>query len=468
MKFLFNYFQSFSPAIYKFLVIIGLSFSLASCQWGDEVVALTQPNPDDFAALYTDTTSVKLSTVGTDSIMTGSSSRLFVGRFTDPYMGRMEATPYLQTAISSALSIANEAVYDSLVLYLKYDGYYYGDTTKAMNLSVHALQEDMLLKSVYYNDDFTPYDKAPIGQIKLFPEPRPSARALKKRVRIRLSDELGKKVFDMAKGNLITLNSDWINILKGVNILAASSDNSAVVGFARDSTSIKLHFHRPEVEGVTKDSTTIGLYASYNQVLADRSKTVLSKLSTNSRIALPSSESGEMTFIQNGSGIMTRVDLPSIRQFKYNKYTFANRAYLRVYPLQQSVTTSYFAPAALYAYLCDKNNSFYTDPTTGFPQALTSLAGAAVTAPLINDLVNNQQYYDIDVSQYAAGIIQSESEESAGILLRASAFGTQTTTYPDLNTEFSKSFDRLIIGSQNNPTDRGVKLNLYYTTVKTQ
>ena len=103
--------------------------SLASCQWGDEVTSLVQPNPDDFLALYSDSMTVNLSTIGEDSIMTGAASRLFVGRFADPYLGKMHSIPFFQPTLDGSLNLADAAVYDSLILSLRYDGYYYGDTT---------------------------------------------------------------------------------------------------------------------------------------------------------------------------------------------------------------------------------------------------------------------------------------------------------------------------------------------------
>ncbi|WP_221391299.1 DUF4270 family protein [Dyadobacter sp. NIV53] len=435
---------------------------MASCQWGDEIVSLVQPNPDDFTALFTDTTTVKLSIVAPDSVMTGSSSRIFVGRFADPYMGKMHAASFFQPTLDAAVSLAETAVYDSLILALRYDGYYYGDTTKLMNLSVHALTEDILDKNVYFNNYSTPYDAIPLGKISLLPRPRTPHRVVK----IKLSNVLGKKVFDLAKGNLLTTNSDWINLLKGITVLPGASDNGAVVGFTyyqNDSTGIQLHYHNQGIDAITKDSVTFNVTALYNQVVGDRSQTVLAKL-PGRRYSLPTSQTGEKAFIQAGPGIMTRVDLPSIRQLKDIKYTYANRAYLRITPLNQSAAEQFKAPSTLYAYYCDKNNEYYSG-STGLPLAVTDLANGAVSAPLVNDMLNNTQYYLLDLSAYVSTILSSDSEEAAGLLLRSAPF-TGSVTYPDANSEFTKGFHRLVFGSQNNPTDRGVKLELYYTVAK--
>lgn len=92
-----------------------LCISMSGCQWGDEVVALKQQNPDDFMVLFSDTSLVKLTTVALDSVQTGGASRLLVGRFMDPYLGKMHATTFFQPQFESNLGIPELAIYDSLV-----------------------------------------------------------------------------------------------------------------------------------------------------------------------------------------------------------------------------------------------------------------------------------------------------------------------------------------------------------------
>ncbi|TDE10493.1 DUF4270 family protein [Dyadobacter psychrotolerans] len=466
MKFISSCFKTFSAVVPKFLVVTGLSLAFAGCQWGDQIEAIEQPNPDDFTALYSDTTSISISTVAPDSVMTGSSSRLFFGRYKDPYLGKMHAASFFQPSLGeSSIALADKAVYDSLILSLRYDGYYYGDTMKVMNMSVHALTEDITLKNAYYNSNTTPYEAQPIGKISFYPTPRPNVNNARRDLKIKLSNTLGQKIFDMAKANLITNNTEFINVLKGIVVLPGASDNGSVVGFKTidANTSIQLHYHTPDIEGVTKDSTVLQLAALYNQLGGDRSQTALAKLPHTIRVALPSAQTQNMSFIQAGPGIMTRVDLPTVRQLKYNNYSFANRAYIYIEPLKLSAEYPFVAPQTLYVYLCDKNNEYIR--SAGYPVELSTLSGAPVTATLTNDLVNNKSFYRIDVSQYVSDILRSDSEEIYGLLLRTSAISTTDPSFPDLNTEFSKGFNRLIIGNQANQNGK-LKLELYYTTVK--
>lgn len=122
-------------------------------------------------------------------------------------------------------------------------------------------------------------------------------------------------------------------------------------------------------------------------------------------------------------------------------------------------------PPVLHVFLVDKNNQFYK--SSGLPIALTDLAGQAVTSTLINDLVNNEQYYRFDVSGQFTTILASESEETNGLMFVTSTLAGNSS-FPEYNTAFSKGLSRLVVGNQMHPVEPGVKLQLYYTTLKTQ
>ncbi|UON86186.1 DUF4270 domain-containing protein [Dyadobacter chenwenxiniae] len=71
-------------------MILCLHLLLTSCQWGDDIQALEQPNLDDYSVQFSDTLTVQLSTVGSDSLMTGGPSRMLFGNYTDPYFGTVQ------------------------------------------------------------------------------------------------------------------------------------------------------------------------------------------------------------------------------------------------------------------------------------------------------------------------------------------------------------------------------------------
>lgn len=457
-----SHFLKRSSTVFRLLIIWGVTASLTGCEpSGDEIEAIIQPNVDDFAVQFSDTSTVTLSTLAADSVMTGGPSRLLVGRNIDPYLGKYQATAFFQPTTSNAIVVPTLAVYDSLTLSLRYDNYAHGDTTIAMNIAVHKLMENMLDKRAYYNSNSTPYETSPLGKVRIVPRPRSSGS-----LKIRLADKLGKQIFEMAKNNQLPSNTEWIDLVKGFVLIPGASDNGPIIGFtlSDDNTSIQLHYHLIGDDGITKDSSIIKTNTAYNQILADRKGTQLTKLPTTSRLSLPSSQSGNMSFIQAGLAVATRVDLPTIKDLKINPYTIVNKAFLRVSPLRASVTNFYPAPSTLYAYLVDKNNEYYLGDQ-GFPEPLRNLRGENITGTYRVDLVNNTAYYEFDLSGYLTSVLAASGENTTGILLRTSPFNTEfDRTVPDYNTEYSKSAARLVIGNQRN-SDPGVKLQLYYTSV---
>jgi hypothetical protein len=461
MKFISYSFKR-SSTVSKLLVIFGLTVSLAGCQWGEEVESLIQPNPDEFVVLFSDTSAVKLSTFFTDSMMTGSTQRHLVGRFADPYLGKIQASAYFQNAPESGVTVPDLAVFDSLTLSMGYDSYSYGDTTVALNVSVHKVLKDLMEYSSIYNITKLPFEAAPIGKVKLTPRPRTN-----KSLKIRLSQALGEEIFQKAKDNQITSSTSWTNILQGLVVKNADTDDASIIGFRSDSTAIRLHYHTIDVEGLKRDSVNVKLRGVYNQIIPDRTGTLLAKAPTTHRIALPSEETGNKAFIQAGPGVMTRVDFPNLRSLKYYKYSVINRAFLRLTPFQLSVTDQLRAPAQIHVFICDKNNEFITDPSTGLPLPLYDLNSTNTASPrpvvgtYVNDLINNTQYYLFDVSYYVSNLMNSGLQDGTGLVLRSSAF-TGSYNFPENNSEFSKSVDRLVIGDQSTGI-KNVRLELFYT-----
>ncbi len=477
MKFISYCSKTLSPAVSKFLIVAGLTVSFTSCQWGDEVDAIVQPNPDDMSIIFSDSNSVTMSTLKVDSLMTGASTRNLIGRFIDPFFGKMHSTAFVQFGttsggIDNALSFPENAVYDSLALSLRYDGYYYGDTTKVMKVDIHELTSDLTLKpdltpiAAIYNYHSTPFKAAPVGTGRFYPRPYNGSKASDAKghdVKVKLSDAMGKKLFDLIVANKITGQAQFIDVLKGLAIKAAD-DNYAALGFVTSNTNFRLYYHTPdEVEGVKKDSLSLNVRASYNQVNGDRKGTILAKLPDTYRAMLPSSQTGNMSFVQAGSGIMTRLDFPGLQTYKSLDYMFVNEAKLIIEPLRNSSTKQFFLPSTLGAYLADKNNDYVF--SGGEPIEASS-------SKLITDYLNDYQYYSLDVTEFVRSMLQNEAQQSYGLLLRTSSplLKQQEVGYTgiiDGNTIFSKSFDRLVLGDQTN-TNGKIRLQIKYTNIKKQ
>ncbi|WP_025763527.1 DUF4270 family protein [Dyadobacter tibetensis] len=455
--------KSYISRFLNISLALGLATSLSSCDWGDEIVSLVQPNPDDFAVLYSDTNTVKFSTVVYDSLMTGGVDRLLTGRYQDPLLGTVTAQGYTQPQLQGSIVLPEKAVYDSLDVLLEYDGYYYGDTTKTMNLSVHAVTKDIFLRSSYFNTSTLPFDAKPLGTLKF--KPMPNTDSLK----IRLSDELGKKIFDLAESNLMKTADDWYQVIQGITLRVSDQDQGAVIGIKLQGTNsgIRLHYHVVGNDGISKNKSVVALNASYNQISTDRKGTQLAQATGPKTSAIPSSQTNNRSFIQEGMGVFTRIDLPYLSNLKYVDYSVANRALLKIYPVQQSVTPMYNAPKRLYLYYINKNNEFFSSGEGNFvPQALTTLDGReAISGQYVENIIDNEQYYVFDVSAFVASIMFSDYKTENGLALYTSAMANGS--WPEARSDYAKGVSRLVIGDQNVKVGpNNSKLELYYTTVK--
>ena len=80
-----------------------------------------------------DTLTVETSTMKFDSIVSSESTRILVGKYTDPVFGTVKTSSYMGM-LPSSFSIDSEAEYDSIALYLKLDKYILTGLIKKLKL----------------------------------------------------------------------------------------------------------------------------------------------------------------------------------------------------------------------------------------------------------------------------------------------------------------------------------------------
>ena len=135
--------------MHKFILILLFAMTVFSCgtdsDAGEFVVG------SDYLALSNkvvliDTVSVEMSTINFDSLVTSNQSRILVGNYDDPIYGKVKSNSYFQLASSSYALMSGGSdtettnyVFDSISMILKYDNYYYGDTTKVQTFNIHRL-----------------------------------------------------------------------------------------------------------------------------------------------------------------------------------------------------------------------------------------------------------------------------------------------------------------------------------------
>lgn len=291
---------------------------------------------------YTDTLTIRTSTVLADSVRTTSPDNYLTGRYVDPIFGTVTASSFVQFSLEARLNLDATAVFDSLVLRTPYN-YSYGDTTKVQTLSIHRLREQLVPLKSYYNDSKLAYDDAPLATKSFSPKPYINGNS---NLNIRLPDALGKELFALSGKDVINFNEEFAKVLNGLAIIPGVN-NTAVLGLpaANGDLRLQLWFHTKAdttaqglpIRAVVKDNRNgVSLFRlGFNRVTADRSGTPLAGL----KPLVPLPAGNGPTYVQEALGIFTKIEIPYLKLLGKGTNIAINRAELSIKP-EQTTSTS--------------------------------------------------------------------------------------------------------------------------------
>ncbi|WP_171025569.1 DUF4270 family protein [Hymenobacter jeollabukensis] len=429
------------PGMALLLGLLSLLGTLAGCEaTGTDFENTLPASAGTLGTIFTDTLTVRTSTVLTDSVASSSSSYLLLGRYQDGRLGTITARSYLQVAPSSAEAPETEAVFDSVVLVLATDSYRYGDTTRTQHLRVHRLQTDLRGTATYYTADARPYDAATLGEATF------RARKPLTTLRVRLDHSLGQSLFDATQQGALSTTDELLARLPGLVLAPGSTDDAALLRFTVASSALRLYYHLPwslDTYGAVSFAVSDGPKHFY-QLEADRRGSLLSPL-TGMHQALPSARTAEETYIEAGLGLQTKVELPYLRELKQLGGTLVVNAAV----LDAEVTT-------------DSENRFLPPPT--------------VLTPRLTDAGNHLGAYFVDGSSsiitasYQRGVSPRTGLERGTYAVPLTNYCAQVLAGSLANHGIllgpgsSDVAERVVLGSGQS-TAAPMKLRLYFTRV---
>jgi len=401
-----------------------------------------------------DTISIDTATIIADSLITSNSSRLLIGALQDEIFGNLKAQSYLGLTTSS-FDIDKEAVFDSISLILHYDRYYYGDTTQVVTYKIHEItetfepndEEDALY---FYNTSSLRYDSEILGETSFIPYPNK-----KDSISITLKKEFGENLFDKIIDNDINNLDELESEFKGITIVP-DENNNTVLGFkyssdntGYDFSSIRLFYTIKDDDSEDNDYhidfTINGTNKVFNSIVSDRTTTELQSLE-NSEDILPSSQTSNKMYLQSGTGLGMRVEIPNARllnDLENNGTTLS--AILKMYPDKSSYNDIELINS-LAVYIVDSKNRVVSQ--------LTNLGGETVYANLYseNSEFDTDTYFITDISAYV--------EE-----LQTNYFGLDYALRFEF-VENETTITKLLINDQTSPEDPSLKMELQLTYLK--
>ncbi|MEN5058949.1 DUF4270 family protein [Sphingobacterium kitahiroshimense] len=375
-----------------------------------------------------DTLTIIASTFLLDPLPTAEKDVMTVGNIQDPQFGKMALSSYfrLSTAELSLNNLPEDITYDSLSIEFYYNQYSYGDTSKALQFEVYRVLQDIEPKKlpIAIEDDEYPvfvseatlyanqtFDHDPIALGRTTVYPRPKTDTLK----FRMDDNLGRTLFNMAinKDSKLMNNDEFTDYFKGL-VLRSDGNGHAVVGL-QDSVKVRIHYsYYSETDGKkNSDALVLGMGPrnyQYNHIVADRSGTALTNL-TEENQEVATSITDYRTFIQGGTGIVTRLKFPTLRSFLTNDHKALSKATLIV-ETEQSLIGNQPPPSSLLLLEANK----YGTPTA----IVKTFTGEAVAnyQALSPTGAGSKGKYEFDVTSYVSKYgVTSGFDESQSLML---------------------------------------------------
>ena len=302
---------------FTWFLIALLAIAIIGCQETDSIDPLDAGQDftnSNVRVLEIDTLSVVMTTFKFDSIVTSNSNRILIGQYDDEFFGQTRASSYFELTPQS-YEIPDEAELDSVGLVLGYDRYYYSDTLRLMTINVHRLTDELNTDDdFFYNTSEITFEPSPLASLTL--RPRPSEDSLY----IPLPLSLGDDIFNNIQDNIIENDNDLRQVFKGLTIQPAETDNASILGFSKLQTLTYLRFFYSipddtddnSAEFDLRISTTTTTPTSFNNIASLPATNGLDQL-VDQEVNLPSTASGNRTFIQSGVGIATRLQFPSVK-----------------------------------------------------------------------------------------------------------------------------------------------------------
>lgn len=419
-----------------FLIVFALIF--VKCNDPSTIGLEVQPEEDKINILYIDTTTIVSYTVKEDSIPSSQTSLNLLGNYTDPVFGQVKADFVTQLHLpANNVTFPTDAVLDSIVLALAYNGYY-GDTNNTYDIAVYKVTEDIDLEqdslNLGYSNHAYQYDPTAIGNLSLIPRPTDStlvgSNTMQPHLRIPLSNTFGNELL-MLDSMYYVDDETFSNYLKGLYVTVTNNNTGSILYFNLLSqlSMMALYYHTTEDTAVFEfdvDNHVNRVGHFEHNYTGTEIQTVFDDITNNDSI----------NYLQAMSGTKVKIYFPHIDEWANAGNIIINRAEL-VIPVSTLYDNSLYTPPSklIIAAINDDGETIFI---------IDQFQGSDYFGGEYNE---DEQKYVFNIAKHVQKLINGEIQDN-GLYLMISGSAVNAT--------------RVVING-GKKTDNPLKLNITYS-----
>ncbi|MFA9391560.1 MAG: hypothetical protein ACERKD_17250 [Prolixibacteraceae bacterium] len=356
-----------------------LSILFFSCQFEESDIAYNLGNDfinDPTTVIMIDTMTVNTFTTTVDSFTTSRSSRFLVGSTTNSYGITTYCESYLCFELNDAGVFHETARFDSICLLLNRDGYNSGDTSSVGEFEVYTLTEEIEADETsgyLYNTSYFASEDTPAAKFNI------DYSSKERLISVRLDDAFGENLFQLTKdeselmtdkelfqayfkGMVIKPVDGMANFVAGLNGRVDSMDAPRIRIYYSDITvtddlSFDFPLEKYDTYDASSNSTTVN-FRSFNHIENHFEGTILQEIESG-EAKLSSKLTNNVSFIQFGSFLQTRIEIPGIDNLYSLGIGSIIKAELHIEPIEESFSEKADLPSSLIMSLVDAKNRYY-------------------------------------------------------------------------------------------------------------
>ena len=448
---------------YLFLIITTFFISCES----PKNIGLDHPNPNgSIGVFFEENFDLQPKTVLLDSLQTSNGLTALVGKYTDPVFGDIKANAYMDLSPSFLLGSkkitlsGTNHVFQNLTLSLKLVSTYGIDFTKTdvpQTIEIYELKDTLNPLTYYVNTDKVDYDATRLLATATF-NPQDILDNKSGVLDVPITDtDYQQRIFTAAASKATSM--EFVAQVKGFVIVFSAANSSAIVGFNRASSSLKMGYSA-EVDGTVNPGLVYPMFPvkqAFNNVTSENRTGTLSALTTSSQEV----DGTPILHSQAGTGMVARIDLVDVLKLKDKGNISINKAELVFSPLLETVSNKDVAlPASLL--LIQANGNIYNRLSKGNFDLLSNdnTRGVAKFGRSLSEYNTVFKHYTYNITTQLQQMLNGSR-------------GTQVFVVPSAlseNVDMSGvsgggRVSRILIDN-NATSDRRLKLKVFYTVVK--